>query len=87
MPRSHKFGGVASEETPQRHQDVTELEELLAGGWEIEQPVLVRPAWAHDRSNSVDYHVILTNNRRRSLVVLVDSAEVRQFMARHTLTV
>lgn len=87
MPRSHRYGGVPSEDTPHRHQDVSELEELLAGGWEIEQPVLVRPAWAHGRSNSVDYHVILTNNRRRSLVVLVDSAEVRQFMARHTLTV
>lgn len=87
MPRSHRYGGMQSGEAPHRHQDVSELEELLAEGWEIERPVLVRPAWAHSCSSSVDYHVILTNNRRRSLVVLVDSAEVRQFMARHALTV
>lgn len=86
MPRSHRFGGTVGEDVPHRHQDVSELEELLACGWQIERPVLVRPAWAHDRSNSVDYHVILTNDRRRSLVVLVDSAEVRQFMARYALT-
>lgn len=87
MPRSHRLGGQTGEDGPHRHQDVSELEELLSSGWRIERPVLVRPAWAHGRSSSVDYHVILTNDRRRSLVVLVDSAEVRQFMARHALTV
>ncbi|GAB4207275.1 MAG: hypothetical protein OHK0022_35350 [Roseiflexaceae bacterium] len=86
MPRSRMVGAQPHGEAPVQ-QDIAMLEELLASGWQIEPPVLVRPAWAQGRSGSVDYHFILTNDRRRSLVVLVDSAEVRLFLAQHALTV
>lgn len=67
--------------------DISALETLLAEGWQIEPPVLVRPSWSQQRTGSVDYHFILRCEQRRSLVVIIDSAEVRQFLADHALTI
>ena len=70
---------------PQQH--VEALLALMADGWQIEPPVIARPCWSQQRSNSLAYHFIVARNSQRSLVVIADSTELRHFLREHTLAV
>lgn len=67
--------------------DLHALQSLLDAGWQIDQPVLVRPSWAQQRSGEVAFHVIVARNTQRSLVVLADSNELRHFLDEHAIAV
>jgi hypothetical protein len=63
------------------------LELLLAAGWQIDPPVLVRLSWAQDHLGTLAYHFIMARGSRRSLVVIGDSPELQQFLVENAITV
>jgi hypothetical protein len=67
-------------------RDVSSLRLLLDEGWQVEPPVIARPRWGRERG-ALDYHFIAARGSRRTLVVLPDSAPVRQFCADAELVV
>lgn len=68
-------------------QGLDALELLLAEGWRIDPPVLVRISWAHQRGGAPAYHFILAHDARRSLVVIADSPEVQRFLAERAIAI
>ena len=86
-------GPIAHEEhapppaTSSQSQNLEALELLLAAGWQIDQPVLVRLSWSHQRSDALAYHFILARDARRSLVVIPDSPQLQRFLIEHSIAV
>ena len=86
-------GTIAHEEhapppaTTGQPQNLETLELLLAAGWQIDQPVLVRLSWSHQRSDALAYHFILARDTRRSLVVIADSPQLQCFLTEHSIAV
>ena len=68
-------------------QGLEALELLLAAGWRIDPPVLVRLSWAHHHVGAPAYHFILARDSRRSLVVIADSPEIQRFLMEHAIAV
>ena len=68
---------AAAPTTPLR--DLSALELMLASGWRIEAPILARLSWAQRRTGELAYHVILTRASQRSLIVIAESPDLRQF--------
>jgi hypothetical protein len=68
-------------------QGLGALEFLLAGGWQIDPPVLVRLSWAQDHLSTPAYHFIMARDARRSLVVIMDSPELQHFLVEHAIAV
>jgi hypothetical protein len=66
-----------------RSQGLALLEQMLAAGWSIENPVVLRPAWA---TRERCYHFVLHRLTQRSLVVLPDAPEIHRFLRLHQLT-
>jgi len=65
------------------------LERLLDEGWEVEQPVYVRPHWRSTArsNNSKTYHVILSRENHVKLCSVPEGSEIEQFLAERGLTV
>jgi hypothetical protein len=65
------------------------LKQLLDEGWEIEQPVYMRPHWRSTArsNNSRTYHVILSRENRVNLVSVPEGSEIEQFLAERGLAV
>ena len=68
-------------------QSLEALELLLAAGWQIDQPALVRLSWSHERSGALAYHFILARDAQRSLVVIADSPQLQRFLIEHSIAV
>jgi hypothetical protein len=67
---------------------------LLDQGWQIEQPIYIRPRWRsralHARSHSEKertYHFVLRHGDKFSLVSVFDCPEVQQLLKSEKLTV
>jgi hypothetical protein len=66
---------------PQRPlRDLRALTLMLDEGWRIEAPVLARLSWAQRRTCELAYHVILVRAAQRSLIVIVESPDLHQFL-------
>ena len=65
------------------------LEHLLEEGWEVEQPVYVRPHWQSTArsNNSKTYHVILSRENHVNLASVPEGLEIEQFLVERGLTV
>ena len=65
------------------------LEKLLDEGWEIEQPVYIRPHWRSKAlsNNSKTYHVILSRESQVNLVSIPEGLEIERFLAERGLAV
>lgn len=63
------------------------LRALLETGWQIESPVRARLSWSQRYSGELAYHVILSQQARRSLVVIGDSPALHRFFAEHAIVV
>lgn len=68
-------------------QGLGALEALLAVGWQIEPPVLIRLSWAQNHLGTSAYHFIMARGSRRSLVVIGDSPELQHFLVEHAIVV
>jgi hypothetical protein len=66
-------------------RDLASLRRLLDEGWQIEPPVLARPA--RDGRAAYDYHFILARGTQRDLAVLPECDTVREFCVEHELVV
>jgi hypothetical protein len=69
-----------------RTQGIGTLNRLLEAGWQIEPPVLARLAWAQRDAEQFAYHFILKRESQRSLVVIINSPELQNFLATHALS-
>jgi hypothetical protein len=74
---------------PPQHplRDLRALTLMLAEGWRIEAPVLARLSWAQRRTGELAYHVILTRAAQRSLIVIVESPDLHQFLAEQAIPI
>ncbi len=77
---------LQSQLAAQEDERLHELRTVLAEGWQVELPVVARPAWSKQSGSALALHLILVLQDRRRLLVLSDTPASRQFLAEHQLT-
>lgn len=69
------------------HQRLAQVEEWLAAGWEIEEPVLHRSAYLRPDGRVCAFELILARRGERRAIALHDVPVVQLFLAQRSLTV
>jgi hypothetical protein len=72
-------------ELPRRGLEALTL--MLAEGWRIEPPILVRRSWAQHHPGELAYHVILARAAQRSLIVIDDSPAIHRFLDENAIPI
>ena len=84
-----KVAGIRQKELKPPHSSYGYLMTMLAGRWQIEPPVYVRPRWrSRLRSKQENtYHFVLWRGDKINLVSVHDCPEIQQFLADNGLAI
>jgi hypothetical protein len=66
---------------------MAELRAALADGWEIVQPIFVRPLWSSVNDTSTAFNFVLRRERRVRLITVPQDHTVERFIHEQQLAV
>lgn len=75
--------GVGKATTPNVRQNLRALRAALTEGWELVQPIFVRPQWSALDDGQMALHFVLQRGRATQLVTLPETRAVLRFIHQH----